>query len=148
MSSQLVKIYDLCYSNTWLEEKEKWNFFSPFTHFKRNPILRCFVASPGQIKFFFSYISSLNRFLHLGSMILYDFHSYEILLKLLDQCQQLCHFTHLNFYSCSFSKFSADPQLFKICLYLTMNFSPSNTSIIWLYTSFKTSFCIRSRFKQ
>jgi hypothetical protein len=67
--------------------------------------------TPEQIKLFFSYISSLNRFLNLRSMILYDFHSYEILLKLLDQCQQLCHLTHLNFYSCSFSKFSADPQL-------------------------------------
>jgi hypothetical protein len=67
--------------------------------------------TPGQINLFFSYISSLTQFTHLRSIALFDLRSYHILLKLLDECQQLYDLTYLNLYSCSFSNSSADFQL-------------------------------------
>ncbi len=44
-------------------------------------------------------------------MTLNDLCSYEILLKILSECQYLCYLTDLNFRSCSFSNLTTNFQL-------------------------------------
>ncbi|CAF1012773.1 unnamed protein product [Rotaria sordida] len=58
--------------------------------------------TPGQINLFLSYIPSFNQFTNLRSLSLSNLHSYQTLLKLLNECHHMNNLTHLNFYSCSF----------------------------------------------
>lgn len=59
--------------------------------------------TPQQIDLFFSYISSINQFTHLRSLSLFNFRTYKIIMKIIDQCHELRHFTRLKFKTCSFT---------------------------------------------
>jgi hypothetical protein len=70
-----------------------------------------FRETPEQTFLFLFYIPSFRQFTHLRSITLFSLRSYEILLKLLDQCQHLSHLNHFKLYSCSLSNSSVDYQL-------------------------------------
>ena len=57
-----------------------------------------------EINLFFSYISSFNPFTQLRSLKLFSLHSYQTLLKLLDQCHQFKNLTDLTFYRYCYEK--------------------------------------------
>jgi hypothetical protein len=65
----------------------------------------------GQINLFFSYIPSFKQLTHLRSLTIFRLHSYEILLKLLNECHHFISLTHLNLSYCSFSNVQVDFQL-------------------------------------
>lgn len=59
--------------------------------------------TPQQIDLFLSHILSLNRFTYLRSLSLSYLYTYETIMKIIDQCHQLCNLNHLKFNSCSFT---------------------------------------------
>lgn len=67
--------------------------------------------TPGQINLFFSYISSLNQFIHLRALTIRWVRSYNLLMKILDECHQIPNLTHLSFYFCYFHADEIDFQL-------------------------------------
>jgi hypothetical protein len=66
--------------------------------------------TPEQIKLFFSYPLPFSYFTQLQSLSLYFVDSYEMLLKLLDECYHLCNLTYLRLDSCYFQNCQADFQ--------------------------------------
>ena len=67
--------------------------------------------TPEQINLFFTYIVSFSRLTQLRSLSLSLIRSYEILLKVTNECQHLCNLTHLNFSSYYLKKCQVDFQL-------------------------------------
>ncbi|CAF3914391.1 unnamed protein product [Rotaria sp. Silwood1] len=63
---------------------------------------------PRQVNLFISYMSSFSQFTHLQSLSLSYLHSYNILMKIIDECHQLGHLTHLYMKSCYFPKDQGD----------------------------------------
>ncbi len=53
--------------------------------------------TPNQIDLFCSYRRSFGQFTHLRTLTLSHLRSYEILLKILNECQHLCYLTDLIF---------------------------------------------------
>ena len=70
-----------------------------------------FKETPQQIHQFFSYIPSFRSFTNLQSLSISSLRTYQLLLKLLDECQHLNHLTKLKLFSCSFQNSSANFQL-------------------------------------
>ena len=70
-----------------------------------------FDETPQQIDLFLSYIPSFHSFTHLRSLGISNLHTYQLLLKILDECQYLSHLTKLKLFSCSFHKSAANLQL-------------------------------------
>jgi len=58
--------------------------------------------TPQQINLFVSYTPSFREFTHLRLLMLSNLHSYQTLLRLLDECQHLNSLTYLKLSSCSF----------------------------------------------
>ena len=67
--------------------------------------------TPEQINLFNSYIPSFRQFTHLRSLSIFNLHSYQTLLKLLENCHNLNNLTRLKFFMCSFSNDQANFQL-------------------------------------
>ena len=64
-----------------------------------------------QIYHFFSYIPSFRPFTNLRSLSISNLCTYQLLLKLLDECQHLNNLTKLKLFSCSFQNSSVEFQL-------------------------------------
>ena len=73
--------------------------------------LRNSVETPEQINRFYSYIPSLDRFIHLRSFSIFGRHSFELLLRVIKECQQLHELTHLNLSYCSSDQQNTSFQL-------------------------------------
>ncbi|CAF1051607.1 unnamed protein product [Adineta steineri] len=58
--------------------------------------------TPEQINVFLSYIPSFKQFIGLRALSIGYIHSYEILLKILDECHYLCNLTSLQLYYWTF----------------------------------------------
>ena len=66
---------------------------------------------PGQINLFLSYITSFSQFIHLQSLSIFCIHSYQTLLKIVDELHYLRNLTRLDLRSCSFQNDQVDLQL-------------------------------------
>ena len=66
--------------------------------------------TPEQINLFVKYIPSFAKFTHLRSLSFDSIRSYQILIKIIDECHHLCNLTHLKFYSCGFHGKQSDIQ--------------------------------------
>jgi hypothetical protein len=66
--------------------------------------------TPTQIKLFLSYSPSFDRFTQLRSLSLSNLRSYQTLIKIMNQCHQLYHLTHLDFFHCFFQDDQVDFQ--------------------------------------
>ena len=66
--------------------------------------------TPEQMNLFFTYIPSLKSFIYLQSLTIFNLQSYQILVKLLDECRHLSNLTRLRFYSCTFRDDSVNCQ--------------------------------------
>jgi hypothetical protein len=67
--------------------------------------------TPEQINQFLSYIPSFSQFIRLRSLSLSNISSYQTLIKVVHQCQQLSNLTHLKFHVHSLEKCQVDFQL-------------------------------------
>jgi hypothetical protein len=67
--------------------------------------------TPRQISLFLSYIPSFSQFTHLRALTIRWVHSYDILMKILDECDYLWYLTHWSFYFCYFSANETHVQL-------------------------------------
>ncbi|CAF1515049.1 unnamed protein product [Rotaria sordida] len=77
--------------------------------------------TPGQINLFRSYISSFSQFTRLRSLSIYHLHSYDTLMKIIDECHHLNYLTYLNFYS-YFSRFQYNQKDFQSIVNNIWNF--------------------------
>jgi hypothetical protein len=67
--------------------------------------------NPKQIDLVFSYIPSIDRFIHLRSLSLSNIYTYIMIMKILNQCHQLPDLISLKFHSCYFTDYRTHFQL-------------------------------------
>ncbi|CAF4965767.1 unnamed protein product [Rotaria sp. Silwood1] len=76
--------------------------------------------TPGQINLLLSYIPSFSQFTQLRSLSIFHLHSYNTLMKIVDECHHLNHLIYLNFYFCSYA-YHYNPSHFQTVVNMIWN---------------------------